>query len=195
MRLRPCKLISWRKVVIAIGRAHIGNGTQLIHSKALPEDAYKVTVDVIEKGDVDLPYPDGYHSTLGEVGNGSIWFEAATVVAVAPPVVIPADDQVEPRPRDPRLMDEAKERFHGFDCFLAEANILFLESPAGVGFSYTNTSSDLKESGDERTARDALIFLLRWFERFPHYRHRDFYIAGQSYAGRTLRSPISKENP
>ncbi|MBO8631192.1 peptidase S10, partial [Staphylococcus aureus] len=64
-----------------------------------------------------------------------------------------------------------------------EANILFLDSPAGVGFSYTNTSSDLKDSGDERTARDALIFLLRWFERFPQYKHRDFYIAGESYAG------------
>ncbi|TYI72064.1 hypothetical protein E1A91_D07G033300v1 [Gossypium mustelinum] len=64
-----------------------------------------------------------------------------------------------------------------------EANILFLESPAGVGFSYTNTSSDLKDSGDDRTAQDALIFLTRWMSRFPAYRHREFYIAGESYAG------------
>ncbi|XP_009792407.1 serine carboxypeptidase 24-like [Nicotiana sylvestris] len=63
------------------------------------------------------------------------------------------------------------------------ANILFLESPAGVGFSYTNTSSDLKDSGDKRTAQDALIFLIRWMSRFPQYKYRDFYISGESYAG------------
>uniref|UniRef100_A0A0A9HCP7 Carboxypeptidase n=1 Tax=Arundo donax TaxID=35708 RepID=A0A0A9HCP7_ARUDO len=64
-----------------------------------------------------------------------------------------------------------------------EANLLFLESPAGVGFSYTNTTSELKTSGDERTAQDALQFLINWMSRFPQYRHRDFYIAGESYAG------------
>ncbi|KAH9806357.1 serine carboxypeptidase 24 [Citrus sinensis] len=64
-----------------------------------------------------------------------------------------------------------------------EANILFVESPAGVGFSYTNTSSNLKDSGDNRTAQDALVFLIRWMSRFPQYKYREFYIAGESYAG------------
>lgn len=63
------------------------------------------------------------------------------------------------------------------------ANLLFLESPAGVGFSYSNTSSDLYTAGDQRTAEDAYTFLVNWFERFPQYKHRDFYIAGESYAG------------
>ncbi|KAJ8573605.1 hypothetical protein K7X08_010116 [Anisodus acutangulus] len=63
------------------------------------------------------------------------------------------------------------------------ANVLFVESPAGVGFSYTNTSSDLKTSGDNRTANDNLVFLLNWLERFPEYKNRDFYISGESYAG------------
>jgi serine carboxypeptidase-like clade II len=65
----------------------------------------------------------------------------------------------------------------------AAANILFLDSPAGVGFSYTNTTSDLYDSGDRRTAHDSYKFLARWFERFPQYKYRDFYIAGESYAG------------
>ena len=33
-------------------------------------------------------------------------------------------------------------------------------------------------------AEDAYTFLVNWFERFPQYKHRDFYIAGESYAGR-----------
>ncbi|KAG4204718.1 hypothetical protein ERO13_A04G058500v2 [Gossypium hirsutum] len=62
-------------------------------------------------------------------------------------------------------------------------NILFLESPVGVGFSYSNTSSDLLNNGDKRTAKDSLTFLLKWLERFPQYKERDFYIAGESYGG------------
>ncbi|KAI5648687.1 hypothetical protein M9H77_34692 [Catharanthus roseus] len=63
-----------------------------------------------------------------------------------------------------------------------EANLLFLDSPAGVGFSYSNTSLDLI-TGDNRTAEDAYKFLQKWFERFPQYKSRSFYIAGESYAG------------
>ncbi|KAG2562610.1 hypothetical protein PVAP13_8KG271300 [Panicum virgatum] len=62
------------------------------------------------------------------------------------------------------------------------ANVLFLESPAGVGFSYSNTSSDVV-MGDNRTAHDSYTFLVKWFERFLQYKYRDFYIVGESYAG------------
>ncbi|KAL5739206.1 hypothetical protein ACOSP7_028127 [Xanthoceras sorbifolium] len=63
------------------------------------------------------------------------------------------------------------------------ANLLFLETPAGVGFSYTNRSSDLFDTGDGRTAEDSLEFLIRWLERFPRYKGREVYITGESYAG------------
>ncbi|XP_062100195.1 serine carboxypeptidase 1-like [Humulus lupulus] len=63
------------------------------------------------------------------------------------------------------------------------ANVIFLESPAGVGFSYTNTSSDVYNFGDNRTAVDSYIFLVKWLDRFPEYKTRDLFIAGESYAG------------
>ncbi|XP_041991095.1 serine carboxypeptidase-like 40 isoform X1 [Salvia splendens] len=63
------------------------------------------------------------------------------------------------------------------------ANVLFLESPAGVGFSYSNRSADLKSTGDRRSAVDNYNFLVNWLERFPEYKDRDFYIAGESYGG------------
>ena len=66
---------------------------------------------------------------------------------------------------------------------ITEANVIFLESPAGVGFSYSNTTSDYEESGDSKTAEDAYIFLVNWLERFPEYKTRAFYISGESYAG------------
>lgn len=64
-----------------------------------------------------------------------------------------------------------------------EANLLFLESPVGVGFSYTNTSSDLTSLEDGIVANDAYSFLINWLKRFPQYQDHDFYIAGESYGG------------
>lgn len=63
------------------------------------------------------------------------------------------------------------------------SNIIFLESPAGVGWSYSNSSADYKSSGDASTASDSLAFLLGWFQKFPEYKTNDFYITGESYAG------------
>ncbi|CAJ2678472.1 unnamed protein product [Trifolium pratense] len=65
-----------------------------------------------------------------------------------------------------------------------EANMLFLESPVGVGFSYSNTTSDYEQLGDDLTANDAYNFLHNWFLKFPSYRTKTFYIAGESYAGK-----------
>lgn len=68
--------------------------------------------------------------------------------------------------------------------FYAEANMLFLEAPVGVGFSYTNNSMDLHKLGDQVTADDSLAFLINWFMKFPEFRSNEFYIAGESYAGK-----------
>lgn len=65
-----------------------------------------------------------------------------------------------------------------------EANLLFIDSPVGVGFSYSNTSADYNTIGDNITAIDTYMFLRNWFKRFPQYRRHDFYIAGESYGGK-----------
>ncbi|CAK8537851.1 unnamed protein product [Lathyrus sativus] len=62
------------------------------------------------------------------------------------------------------------------------SNLLFLESPAGVGWSYSNTTSDYN-IGDASTANDALLFLLKWYEKFPIYKSRELFLTGESYAG------------
>lgn len=41
----------------------------------------------------------------------------------------------------------------------AVANVLFVDSPVGVGFSYSNTSSDLLTNGDKRTGMPLAVLL------------------------------------
>ncbi|CAK9177476.1 unnamed protein product [Ilex paraguariensis] len=64
-----------------------------------------------------------------------------------------------------------------------EANMLYLETPMGVGFSYSTDTSSYETVTDEITARDNLVFLQRWFLKFPQYMQRDLFITGESYAG------------
>ncbi|XP_072961075.1 serine carboxypeptidase II-1-like [Typha angustifolia] len=82
-----------------------------------------------------------------------------------------------------RIKPDGKTLYINQFAWNSVANVLFLESPAGVGFSYSNTTSDLYTAGDNRTAVDSYTFLVNWFERFPQYKYRDFYITGESYAG------------
>jgi serine carboxypeptidase-like clade II len=60
------------------------------------------------------------------------------------------------------------------------ANILFVESPAGVGFSKARGG---QVNGDKRTAKENYVFLVNWLDRFPNYQKNDLFLAGESYAG------------
>ncbi|KAI3459132.1 hypothetical protein Pfo_015795 [Paulownia fortunei] len=74
------------------------------------------------------------------------------------------------------------------------ASIIYLDSPVGVGFSYSlNTTYYV--NGDLQTAAETHLFLLKWFEQFPEFTANPFYIAGESYAGiyiPTLASDVVK---
>ncbi|PQM33512.1 serine carboxypeptidase-like 20 [Prunus yedoensis var. nudiflora] len=74
------------------------------------------------------------------------------------------------------------------------SNILYLDSPAGVGFSYSENKTDYY-TGDLKTASDSHTFLLKWFELYPEYLSNPFFISGESYAGvyvPTLSSEVVK---
>lgn len=81
-----------------------------------------------------------------------------------------------------RVNSDGKTLYRNPYAWNSAANVIFLESPAGVGFSYSNTSSDYN-TGDQRTADDSYTFLVNWLERFPQYKTQDFYLTGESYAG------------
>jgi len=62
------------------------------------------------------------------------------------------------------------------------ANMIFLEAPAGVGFSYSDTQSDYT-TDDNKTAADNYQALKLWFKSFPQFANHEFWISGESYAG------------
>ena len=61
-------------------------------------------------------------------------------------------------------------------------NVLFLESPAGVGFSYCQDGTECVHT-DESAAADAADFFRVFYERYPELKSNDLYLTGESYAG------------
>ncbi|XP_071969783.1 lysosomal protective protein-like [Engystomops pustulosus] len=61
------------------------------------------------------------------------------------------------------------------------ANVLYLESPAGVGYSYSDDKE--YEIGDAQVAKDNYMALKDFFRLFPEFAENDFYITGESYGG------------
>ncbi|KAD6796016.1 hypothetical protein E3N88_06912 [Mikania micrantha] len=64
-----------------------------------------------------------------------------------------------------------------------ESNMLYVESPIGVGFSYSETDEDYINWNDTNTASDNLVFITKWLEEFPIYKDSPFFLVGESYAG------------
>ncbi|PPS16417.1 hypothetical protein GOBAR_AA04164 [Gossypium barbadense] len=80
-----------------------------------------------------------------------------------------------------------EQRFSNFlhlvliDTFLL-SNLLFIDSPIGSGWSYSNISSNYN-NGDDSTNNILLIFMQKWYEKYPVFKSKDLYLAGSSFAG------------
>ena len=65
----------------------------------------------------------------------------------------------------------------------ARANVLFIESPPGVGFSYIKGASPPYPYNDTSTTADSLAALIDFFSAFPSFSANDLWLSGESYGG------------
>ena len=61
--------------------------------------------------------------------------------------------------------------------------MLYVETPAFVGFSYWPDHGIFTEYDDNSTAQGNYEFLQKWIAQYTQFQGRPFLIAGESYAG------------
>jgi cathepsin A (carboxypeptidase C) len=59
------------------------------------------------------------------------------------------------------------------------AHVLWLDQPAGVGFSYGEET----DSNEQMVGEDAYYFLQAFFQTYPEYSSNPLFIVGESYGG------------
>ncbi|RYH25296.1 hypothetical protein EON65_15585 [archaeon] len=60
-------------------------------------------------------------------------------------------------------------------------NMVFIEAPVGVGFSYSDNNN--YKCDDDRTASENLAGIETFFSLYPEFKNNKFFITGESYAG------------
>lgn len=80
------------------------------------------------------------------------------------------------------MLPRKNAKFNNTDVLFQVGSVIFMESPAGVGYSYTSDGNQV--TNDDEVATDnynALKYFFQW--KFPELKNNDFYITGESYAG------------
>ncbi|XP_078430743.1 serine carboxypeptidase-like 11 [Wolffia australiana] len=65
------------------------------------------------------------------------------------------------------------------------SNIIFIDSPAGTGFSYS-TGNEQNEWLDTKASSHLNVFIRKWLLDHPEYISNHFYVAGDSYGGKMV---------
>ncbi|KNZ51207.1 hypothetical protein VP01_404g8 [Puccinia sorghi] len=64
------------------------------------------------------------------------------------------------------------------------ANLLFIDQPAGTGYSFVNNGDHVRELAE--AAEQVVIFLKNFYKVFPEFSKIDTYLAGESFAGQYI---------
>ncbi|KAL4461325.1 hypothetical protein ABPG72_016123 [Tetrahymena utriculariae] len=72
----------------------------------------------------------------------------------------------------------------------SNANLLYVDQPVGTGFSHASFGELV--TTEEGVRRDFYSFLTQFFDKYPQYIGREFYISGESYAGQYIPAISSK---
>ncbi|GJN20255.1 hypothetical protein PR202_gb07610 [Eleusine coracana subsp. coracana] len=77
------------------------------------------------------------------------------------------------------------------DSWTKVSSIIFLDSPVGAGFSYSDTEQGYRSS-DTKAVNQILIFLRKWFVEHTEFLSNPLYIAGDSYSGMIVPTVASR---
>lgn len=69
--------------------------------------------------------------------------------------------------------------------------MLYIDNPVGTGFSFTKHDAGYARN-EEDVARDLYEALQQFFTLFSEYRNNDFYVTGESYAGKYVPAIVYK---
>jgi hypothetical protein len=79
---------------------------------------------------------------------------------------------------------DANSTYTNKHAWTKESNMIFIDQPVNVGFSYGSEGYSVGTS--EQAAVDLHAFLVLFHQAFPAFKDREFHLSGESYGGRYL---------
>ncbi|XP_034951298.1 venom serine carboxypeptidase [Chelonus insularis] len=76
-------------------------------------------------------------------------------------------------------------------------NLLYIDNPVGTGYSFTD-KDDGYAKNETQVGQDLYIALIQFFQMFPELQSNDFFVTGESYAGKyvpAISYTIHQNNP
>lgn len=76
-------------------------------------------------------------------------------------------------------------------------NVIYIDNPVGTGFSFTDNDAGYS-TNEVEVGANLYTSLIQFFTLFPHLKKNDFFISGESYAGKyvpALGYAIHQNNP